>query len=138
MTKKKKLIKSPGKIGLFMVVNVVILFFLIIAFGREYVGNLQIEREIAELEAQREQLESQQLDTLGLIDELSSEYALEREARTKFGMGEVGETLIVVQDEPVGEIDTEDPNANVLPVGNPLRWYYYFFDKSSFEQLRSL
>lgn len=137
MRKQRSLIKSPGKLGLFMVVNVAMLFFLIIAFGREYVGNLQIEREIASLEAERERLESQQLDTLDLINELSSEYALEREARTKFGMGEQGETLIVVQDAPITEFDapaSEEP----IPVGNPVRWFYYFFDKESFEELKVL
>lgn len=117
-----------------MVLNVVILFFLIIAFGREYVGNLQIEREIAALEAQRAELETEQLETLNLIDELSSEYALEREARTKFGLGEVGETLIVVQDSPVGEVDLSAGEEDVLPVGNPVRWFYYFFDKEAFDQ----
>lgn len=121
-----------------MVLNVVILFFLIIAFGREYVGNLQIEREIAALEAQRAELETEQLETLNLIDELSSEYALEREARTKFGLGEVGETLIVVQDSPVGEVDLTSGEEDVLPASNPVRWFYYFFDKEAFEQTRSL
>ncbi|MFH1712207.1 MAG: septum formation initiator family protein [Patescibacteria group bacterium] len=136
-----KLIKHPGRIGLFFVVNVVILFFLVVGFGREYVSNMQIEREIMQLETERGRLETEKLETLGLIEELSSEYYLEREARTKHGLAESGETLIVIQDgsnDEASEIAAAQENEALAKTENPLRWYYYFFDKEMFQKIKSL
>jgi cell division protein FtsB len=131
------LIKAPGKIGLFVVVSVVILFFLIIAFGREYIGNLQVEHEIAMLEQERERLEAQQLDALNLIDELSSEYYLEKEGRTKHGLAKDGETLVVVTQDEEQEADVEFlEEDSFAQMKNPQRWYIYFFDKVQFESLK--
>ncbi|MCH8049556.1 septum formation initiator family protein [Patescibacteria group bacterium] len=138
---RSRLIKKPSKLGLFIVVNVGILFFLIIGFGREYVSNLQIEREISELERERERLETEKLNTLDLIEELSSEYYLEREARTNHGLGEPGETLIVIQDQGSRDLeasDKEDEDQALRQTENPARWFNYFFDKETFEKLNAL
>ena len=127
-----------NKAGVFILVNVVILFFLVIAFGREYVGNIQVEREIRALEEQRQQLEQDKLSTLNLIEELSSEEYLEEEARTKFGLAEPGETLIVIQDgdsiiQDVDELLREDEPV-IIP--NQKKWFYLFFDRNAYEELQ--
>lgn len=132
--------KSVSKAGLFMLVNVVIFFFLVIAFGREYVGNIQIDREIEQLEQEKARLESDQLNTLSLIDQLSSEEYLEREARTKHGLAEPGETLVVIQ-EPgsnIGEVDSALFDEEVVPVPNTTKWFYYFFDRQAYGDLKTL
>lgn len=130
--------KNLNKIGFFVLVNIVILFFLVIAFGREYIGNIQVEHEIATLEQERERLETQQLDSLNLIDELSSEYYLEKEGRTKHGLAKNGETLVVIQQEEEDEIDFEVSEDDYLAeIKNPERWFYYFFDKAQFEALKA-
>ena len=86
---------------LFFAANILVLFFLLIAFGREYVGNIQIEREIAQLQEEKEELEQDKLHTLALIEQLSSEYYLESEARTKQGLSREGETVYVIQDSEI-------------------------------------
>lgn len=141
MSKRKS--KTGAKIGIAVIVNLVILFFLVIGFGREYVSNLQIEREIQNLEEERELLEQDKLSTLQLIDQLSSEYYLEKEARSKHGLGRDGETLIIVQHEDsmlnnqVGAVENLS-DISLEEIGNPLRWYYYFFDKDHFALLQDL
>ena len=129
MNQRKEQQKSR-KVKLFLALNVVVLFFLVLAFGREYVGNLQIQREIEQLEAQRMELEDEQLNTLALIGQLSSEYYLETEARTKHGLAKDGETLIVVQDGATRSGDVlgeSDERLDFVP--NYQRWFFYFFDK---------
>lgn len=122
-----------------MLVNVVVLFFLIVAFGREYVGNIQVEREIQALETEKTRLEQQKLNTLNLIEELSSEEYLERQARTKHGLAEEGETLIVIQDEKsVTELDESLFAEETEDVPNPRRWFFYFFDKEAYGKLDTL
>ncbi len=141
MSKKGK--KIGSKIGVVVLVNVVILFFLIIGFGREYVSNLQIEREIQNLEEERELLEQEQLSTLQLIEQLSSEYYLEKEARSKHGLGRDGETLIIVQNDDgvnnnqLGVIDDLE-EISLEGISNPFRWYYFFFDKEQFVMFKQL
>lgn len=127
------------KFSLFLLVGLGVLGLLFIGFGREYVRNRQIENEIAALQAEHDRLEEDRLASLELISDLSSEYYLEREARMKRGLGEPGETLVVVdlQDEliPQGEVlgaTTEDG------LNNPARWFYYFFDPVRFASLRAL
>lgn len=123
-----------------MLANVVILFFLIVAFGREYVGNIQVDREIADLESQKSALQQEQLNTLDLIDQLSSRDYLEHEARTKHGLAEPGETLVIIQDDsvPAGEVAGAQDAAGDERVSNPKRWFYYFFDKQAYESLQVL
>ena len=136
---KKKLIKSPNKIKLFILVNIIVLFFLALTFGREYVGNAQIEREIAQMEQERERLEQDRLDTLNLIDQLSSEDYLEKEGRLKYGLAKEGETLIVVKEPELGDDEVaKDKNVVDGLHSNPKRWFYYFFDKAKYDGERIL
>lgn len=132
--------KSVSKAGLFLLVNVVVFFFLIVAFGREYVGNIQVEREIQQLEAEKSRLEQDKLNTLNLIEDLSSEEYLEREARTKHGLAEPGETLVVIQDpdENITGIDASLFEDEAPPVPNAKRWFYYFFDREAYSDLKTL
>ncbi|MBU1126056.1 septum formation initiator family protein [Patescibacteria group bacterium] len=131
--------KRASKIGFIVLANVVILFFLIIGFGREYVSNIQIEREIRERDTERITLLDEQAETLRLIEQLSSEYYLEKEARLKHGLGRDGETVIIVQDgETSGygldQLSTDDGDQ-IEVIENPTKWFYYFFDKSAFSAL---
>ncbi len=120
-------------------INLVILVFLFVGFGREYWRNIEIERDIAALQAENDRLAGQQLESLALIGELSSEYYLEAQARTKRGMGEPGEHLIIVDlslevDNP--ELGSDADNGDNL--SNPARWWNYFFNRTSVESAKPL
>ena len=127
---------SLPKISLIVAVNLVILGFLLVGFGREYWRNIEIERDIASLKAESERLSGQKLESLSLINDLSSEYYLEGEARAKRGMGDPGEHLIVVDlpDEtaPVGQVAGIATDESI---SNPTRWWYYFFNQARFEAM---
>lgn len=142
MFKKQKQKNNSSKIGLAVVVSVVIVFFLIIGFGREYLSNLQVEREIQELEDERAALQDEKLSTLQLIDDLSSEYYLEKQARTKQGLARSGEKLLIVKDDDtnilIGAIGVEEDLFSLESISNPIKWYYYFFDTEKFNELKEL
>jgi cell division protein FtsB len=127
--------KTTNKWKWFLLLNVLALFFLIFAFGREYVGNLQVEKQIARLQAEKSDLEKQKLSTLDLMQSLSSEYYLEKEARTKQGLGAPGETLIVIEDQAALP---ENDSATVEQLPNYRRWFYYFFNRVEYERLTKL
>ena len=102
-------------------VNIALFFVLAIVFGREYIGNLQIERTIAQIQEEKEDLISQQSSTLRFIDYLSSETYLEEEGRRQ-GLGKEGETLLVVQ-VPEEEQDLVDAQERSYLAN----WFRYFF-----------
>ncbi|PIX62016.1 hypothetical protein CO057_03160 [Candidatus Uhrbacteria bacterium CG_4_9_14_0_2_um_filter_41_50] len=134
--------KNKNKIKWFILINFVILFFLVIAFGKEYVGNIQVEREIAQLQQQRSEFENEQLDTLNLISDLSSEYYSEQEGRTKQGLGREGETLVIIQYESNTVTDGEDlatlGSYSLESLGNPARWFLYFFANDTFAKFENI
>lgn len=124
-----------GRLALLMLA--VVFFFVSLAFGREYIGNKQVQREIQSLEAERARLEQQKDQTMKLIQELSSEYYLEREGRLKHGLAKSGETMVVVEDEE-NRVDHELALGEevAVPVSYPMRWFYYIFDPVEFERLK--
>ena len=81
------------KFGTIFLVNVAVLAFLVLGFGREYLRNVEIERSIADLNAQNDALQGKQLESLSVIEQLSSEYYLEGEARRKHGLAKEGRNL---------------------------------------------
>jgi cell division protein FtsB len=112
------------KVGAWTMVNIALLFVLVIVFGREYIGNMQIQRTIAAMQEEKEELDAQQSSTLRFIDYLSSETYLEEEGRRQ-GLGKEGETLLVVDvPEDAGEDEAAEKASNLL------HWYRYFFSSN--------
>lgn len=93
------------------------------AFSREFLGNRALEREIRQFEERREELERDRLASFELIEQLSSEYFLETEARTEYGLAAPGEDVIVfAETEP-----EEAPEDTMRERSNPEKWFSYFF-----------
>lgn len=117
----------------FVAILLVLLVFFLIAFGREYVGNIQVQHYIEDLQGQKEAAQSNQLETMALIQELSSEYFLESEGRMKQGLGQEGETVIVIQDD-IHDLEDDSEQAGD-GMTNVARWFYYFFSPDTFKEL---
>jgi cell division protein FtsB len=131
----ERLHRHSSKARWIVLVNVVLFALIGFGFGEEYLRNQDIEAEIARMQAENASLEAERLSSLSLIDTLSSAYYVEGEARQS-GMGKDGEELIIVQDDAT---DTEIvPTISYDDVPNPLRWYYYFFDRAQFEALQDV
>ena len=124
------------KFGTIFLVNAAVLAFLVLGFGREYLRNVEIERSIADLNAQNDALSGKQLESLSVIEQLSSEYYLEGEARRKHGLAEPGEELTIIDS---GQATGELPTTNYqLPTSNVVRWWQYFFDRDAFNDVAAL
>lgn len=128
---------SFKKFGTIFLVNVVVLAFLILGFGREYLRNMEIERSIADLNAQNAELEGKKLESLSVIEQLSSEYYLEGEARKKHGLAKPGEELSIVDGGATTDAVREETD-DVTVASNMLRWWKYFFDPAAFQELPPL
>lgn len=130
--------KQRSRLKIAIVLNLVIFAILGLGFGREYLRNREIEQEIARMESENARLEADRLAAVNLINDLSSTYYLEGEARTKRGMGESGETMIIVKNDAASAENGGDAHeeTNDADAPNPLHWLYYFFDHPRFEAMR--
>ncbi|MCR4313666.1 MAG: septum formation initiator family protein [Candidatus Uhrbacteria bacterium] len=132
---------------LLLVVNFLVIGFLGVSLSREVVRTRTISAEIAQLQAQADELAAQNIDLSELSTAMQTESYIEREARLKLGMKKPGETVVVVQEEAESLTNEETANANdplglvlddasaTVAVANPSKWWYYFFDQNTFNAL---
>lgn len=140
-----------------LLINLVLVVFLGMSLGREYMRSRDIQTQIDELTAQAEALQAHNLELTELATAFQTESYLEREARLKLGLKKPGETVVIVQEEQgraVSENDQEkanpseepssDPRAALteeqdalLALANPWKWWYYFFDQPRYQQILS-
>lgn len=127
-----------------IVVNLFVVAFLGMSLGREVVRSRSITAEITTLQNEAESLVTRNIEISELKTAMQTESYIEREARLKLGLQKPGETVVVIQDDSNGEntlsgTDPTDPLGYMLEevdvdsaVANPTKWWYYFFDKNSF------
>lgn len=120
------------RLRVILVLNVVLLFFVVVSFGREYVRNYEIDKEIKNLEAEAQKLESENENILSLVNRLQTADYLEEEARLKLGLKKPGEQVVVI---PEPEMDAAAGQEIVLAANeekepsNPRLWWNYFFQQ---------
>lgn len=129
MTKVRKQNKVPmERIKLIVAVNLLLIFLFALAFGREYVSTIQVRREIAKLEAERDALRGENAETVELIRNLSTELYLEEQARLKYNLVEPGENVYIFkdgQDDARLGIETEfNTEEETTPAED---WFRFFF-----------
>lgn len=136
-----------------IVVNLLIVIFLALSLGRNVVRSRAIDAEIDALQGQADELSTSNQEMLNLQTARQTESFIEREARLKLGLKKPGETVVVIQDtqsQNLSEESTADPtdplgyvideSTGHVPLSgnslaNPLKWWYYFFDKSTYDSL---
>jgi cell division protein FtsB len=129
-----------------IIVHVGVIVFWGMSLGRETVRSRSIQAQINELKASAQGLEARNIEISELRTAMQTEAFIEREARLKLGLKKPGETVVVVQDGQDGLepfiADPSDPLGYVVDnlddgraVANPIRWWYYFFDKNAFNAL---
>ncbi len=149
MSRSTDFVKRLLRLRVFLIINMVILFFLSLSFGREWARNASIEGQIDDLKEQKEAMESRKLELLSLGQTIQSQFFLEQEGRLKYGLRKPGEELVVVTDaktEQPASAESEDSAAGfdeamadnqTSRVSNPQRWWYYFFNRAAYEELKN-
>ena len=144
---RKPIFRRFLEFRLLFVVNAVILVLLSLSFGREFLRNSEINREIQMLEQKAASLDSRNLDLLELNTAFQTESFIEREARLKLGMKKPGENVVVFKKQKAPPFDkasggrqweAEDPfdilsGETKRQVANPTKWWYYFFDQDQLD-----
>ena len=114
----------------FLFINLIILFLVTLSFGREFVRNYEIDREIKQLEQRAVSLEQQNQDILQLAERLKTNDYLEQEGRLRLGLMKPGESVAVISEPEVGEPvqpAAEEAQDHEITMSNPRLWWNYFF-----------
>ncbi len=120
-----------------IIAEVVVLIILGVAVGKEVLRKYQIEREIASLESQVDDLENANIQLNSLISYFQSPEYTESQARQKLGMQKQGESVVTVLGVETQAGENESAAASPVQsdraasVSNPQRWWNYFFSTIS-------
>jgi cell division protein FtsB len=123
--------KAPKKAKSILFGLGILAFLLALGIGREYTARLQVQYELTKLTEERDRLIERQAESIDLIDELSSEYYLERQAREVYGLAEPGERVIVLPSDHSAR-DYENPYEEL---SIPMKWMYKLFAPELFEEI---
>jgi len=131
-------------------INLVIILFISISLGREFLRNYEIKNDIQQLQARADSLSTQHIHLTELNQAIHTEFFLEREARLKLGMKKPNENVVVIR-QPEARVEgaqvsktggelAVDPMYIIdefehPEVANPTKWWYYLFDQSEFKKL---
>lgn len=126
---KSKLVKffnSRAFLGVVFVAGVLVL----VGYGRAYYRDYKIRREIGSLQQEVRRLEKKKLETLSILNYVSSPDFVEEKARLELNMRKPGEQVLVI---PEVSVSTTVSNEQVEELGkkylnNPAKWWYYFMD----------
>ena len=121
------ILKSP----IWLVIGIVILGLVLSAFIRITLQKAAIQRQIDDLKAEKEKLESNNNDLAGLLDYFASESYKEREMRQKLGMQKPGEHVVIISrpDEQTSQGVSPDSGSGSSGLSNIKKWWNYFFGK---------
>ena len=113
-----------------MAILLVIALAVAWAAAKAFVERSKLEREIRELEATVGQQRREMGEYQKLLDKIRDFTYIEREARLKFGLKKPGEKVVIV---PKSVLDATAGAAekNIQELGNPQRWWKYFFGRNS-------
>ncbi|HOX61169.1 MAG TPA: septum formation initiator family protein [Candidatus Magasanikbacteria bacterium] len=129
---KSKLVKFFNSRA-FLVVIFVAGILVLVGYGRAYYRDYKIRHEIISLQQEVRRLEKKKLETLSILNYVSSPDFVEEKARLELNMRRPGEQVLVIPEvsvsTTVSDIQVEELGKKYL--NNPIKWWYYFTDSKS-------
>ncbi len=95
----------------------------LVGFGRVYLQKRTIDREIAKLQHQADEIEKDNIQLSELIKYFNTPQYQEKQAREKLNLKKEGEYVVSLPDSTSGE-KPEHPAATSSPIKD---WFKYFF-----------
>jgi cell division protein FtsB len=110
-----------------LLVLAILVLFVGRAFGIEFNKNMKLRRELAKLNADVAALEGSSRTLSAQLQALQRPFAIEREAREKYGLRRAGERVLILPEAAVGT-GKEEGKHRERPAwqSNALAWWKYF------------
>lgn len=117
----------------FLVVIFVAGILVLVGYGRAYYRDYKIRHEIVSLQQEVRRLEKKKLETLSILNYVSSPDFVEEKARLELNMRKPGEQVLVIPEVSVSTTvsDTQVEELGKKYLNNPIKWWYYFTDSKS-------
>lgn len=114
---------------LFLIVTLIIVVFVALSYARAYYRDYQVRRQIAALQEEVRQLERKKLESMEVLQYVTSEAFVEEKARVELNLKKPGEQVVFVYEQE--ELDDMQKEAlsnetSGQTISNPLKWWYYF------------
>jgi len=122
------------------IVNFFIFLFIAVFFGREFIRDREIDRDISLLQTKANELSARNLQITELSTSFQTESYIEREARLKLGLKKNGEKVVVIKNNAqedgffLDNVDNLD-KIKKIEVDNPTKWWYYFFQHDKYKKI---
>jgi cell division protein FtsB len=110
---------------LFLAFGLMVLVFLLVAFGREFSRRYYLEQQVKSLRSNIEELEGKNQEFGRLIEYFNTQNFTEEEARLKMGYKKIGEEVLVINQPEIKPKKSEE--ENLATISNPAKWWLYFF-----------
>ncbi|MFW5888141.1 MAG: FtsB family cell division protein [Patescibacteria group bacterium] len=135
-TQKRRIFSLMYGPGFFSLIGVIILVVISVPLARGLTQKNEVEKEISKIEAEINNLESQNKELDRLVGYLQSDRFLEKQARTSFGLKKRGEEVVVIKEEErEGKVagvsassDEQNKERKEEERSNPGKWAEYFFE----------
>lgn len=126
---------------LFLILGVVLIVFFTIGVIREYLKRQELDKEVAGLEQELENLKLKKKSFLSSMEAYKSDFFLEQEARTKFNFKKPGEKVAVIPVSKLSEtVDQQNLKISdgkmalsgyrgLAKINSSAWWNYFFGDK---------
>lgn len=111
---------------LFSISALVVSFFFLFAFVRNYIEDYNIRREIVSLKEDVQALETKKIQSLEILDYVMSDAFVEEKARVEFNLKKPGEQVVVFKHSPEVSVPVVGEPVEDYPLNRPLKWWYYF------------
>jgi cell division protein FtsB len=114
---------------LFLVVALILLIFISLSYARAYYKDYRVRQQITQLQYEVQQLEQNRIESLDILEYVTSDAFVEEKARTELNMQLPGEHVFVVDDSglDLGERGGANSSTHGQNVINPIKWWHYFF-----------
>ena len=119
---------------LFLVVLLVVSILVALNFARAYYQDINIRNEIERLENEVGQLEQRKIESLAILEYVTSDAFVEEKARTELNLRKPGEHVAVISQDESTMIQTQVEPESVRHLANPTRWWHYFTHKDMYAE----
>ena len=131
MTQKqeKTLFRQFFSSRLFFIIALVLAIFTVVSYARGYWQDYKVKQEIASLKSEVSNLEKKKIESLEILQYVTSDAFVEEKARTELNMKKPGEKVVVIAGNKIESANAEEPKIDAKQEGlnNPVKWWYYFF-----------
>jgi|SRR3989339_800 len=116
---------------LFLAVGFILAVLVALGYARAYYQDYKIKQEISNLQAEVKKMEKKKLESMQILEYVTSPAFVEEKARVELNMKKPGENVIILQNQPLTEVESGSEAVEDAPLSNPRKWWYYFLHKTN-------